>query len=157
MIIFKGIFSGIIATFLFDLYQYSLSYAYNIDKPKWNLVGRYFAGLKNKKFFTEKIDEELPIKNELLIGFLTHYFIGIIFGCIYILFNYIFFKDPSFFLAIIIGFVTVIGGWCVMMPFVYNIGYFASKKDERIQIMIQNLLAHFIFGVGLYAGFIIIN
>ncbi|SVE64096.1 uncharacterized protein METZ01_LOCUS516950, partial [marine metagenome] len=153
MIIIKGIFSGIIATLIFDLYQYSLSYAYNIDKPRWDLVGRYFAGLKNKKYFSEKIDEEIPIKYELLIGYVTHYFIGIIYGVMYVLFNYIFFEDPSFFLALSFGFATVIGGWCVMMPFVYNIGFFASKKEERMQIIVQNLLAHFIFGVGLYAGY----
>ena len=55
MFYLQGIISGIFATLLFDLFQISLSYAYNINKSKWNLVGRYFIGLKDKKYFREDI------------------------------------------------------------------------------------------------------
>ena len=43
-----------------------------------------------------------------------------------------------------------------MMPYAYNIGFFALKKEEWKQILVQNLLVHFIFGIGLYLGYIII-
>tara|TARA_B110000438_G_C15569124_1_gene544594 strand:+ start:94 stop:576 length:483 start_codon:yes stop_codon:yes gene_type:complete len=155
MFFLQGIISGLIATFLFDLYQISLSYAYNINKPKWNLVGRYFIGITKKNYFIENIESEKEITNELIIGYIIHYLIGLIFGAIYLLINKLLYVEPSIILALIIGFITVLGSWCIMMPLAYNMGFFASKKEEQKQIMVQNLIAHFIFGIGLYLGYVV--
>ena len=156
MFLIYGLIAGIIATLIFDLFQISLNYAYNINKSKWNLIGRYFIGvIKNNKFFVDNIEEEEIIDNELLIGYLVHYTIGSIFGLFYVSINLIFYSEPSLILALIIGFITVLGGWCIIMPYTYNIGFFASKKEEQFQILAQNLIAHFIFGIGLYIGFLI--
>ena len=155
MFFLQGIISGIIATLLFDLYQISLSYAYNINKSRWDLVGRYFLGLREKKYLVEDIINEKEIKHELIFGYIVHYTIGTLYGIIYVLLNILLYEAPSILLAIIIGFITVLGAWCIMMPFAFNIGFFAQKKDEQKQILIQNLLAHFIFGIGLYLGFLI--
>ena len=156
MFFFNGIVTGIIATIIFDIFQFSLSYAYNINKPRWDLVGRYFIGLKEKKFFREDIENEDQINNELFIGYFVHYAIGIIYGIFYVILNLFLSNNPSLYLALIIGFLTVLGAWCIMMPYAYNIGFFASKKEEQKQIIVQNLIAHFIFGVGLYIGYLII-
>ena len=40
-----------------------------------------------------------------------------------------------------------------MMPFAYNLGFFASKSDEKYQLIVQGLLAHFVFGTGLFIGY----
>tara|TARA_B100001540_G_C15707854_1_gene597063 strand:- start:551 stop:1024 length:474 start_codon:yes stop_codon:yes gene_type:complete len=157
MFLIEGIASGIIATLMFDLFQLSLSYSYNINRSRWDLVGRYFAGFKKKKYFCENLENDEPIKNELIIGYVAHYFIGIIFGILYVSINILIFDTPSIFLAILIGFVTVLFGWCIMMPYAYNIGFFANKKEEWKQILIQNLIVHFIFGIGLYIGYKIFN
>tara|TARA_Y100000590_G_scaffold452987_1_gene597149 strand:- start:1302 stop:1775 length:474 start_codon:yes stop_codon:yes gene_type:complete len=157
MYIIEGFVSGIVATIMFDIFQYTLYYSYNINRSRWDLVGRYFIGFKNKIYIRENLENDDPIKNELIIGYLIHYLIGSIFGLIYVLINTIFFNEPSIFLAIFVGFATVIGGWCIMMPYAYNIGFFAIKKDEWKQILAQNLLVHFIFGIGLFIGYIIVN
>ena len=94
--------------------------------------------------------------NELLVGYLVHYAIGVIYGIIYVIFNYMFYDYPSVFLAIIIGFIAVLGSWCIIMPFAINIGFFASKKEERFQLMAQNLIAHFVFGIGLFIGYLLV-
>ena len=156
MFLFDGIISGLVATGLFDFFQISLFYGYNIKKSKWNLIGRYVFGLKEKKYIVNDIESEDFIDKEIYIGYATHYLIGIIFGIIYVTINIILFNNPSWGLALFIGFITVLGGWCVTMPFIFNIGFFACKKEEQKQIMIQNLLAHFIFGVGLYFGYSLI-
>ena len=156
MFFIYGILTGIIATIIFDIFQFSLSYAYNINKARWDLVGRYFIGLKEKKFFRKDIENENQIKNELFIGYLVHYLIGVIYGIFYIILNLFLSNNPSLYLALIVGFITVLGAWCIMMPFAYNIGFFASKKEEQKQIIVQNLIAHFIFGVGLYIGYLTI-
>ena len=36
MFILQGIISGLLATIIFDIYQISLAYSYNVNKSKWN-------------------------------------------------------------------------------------------------------------------------
>ena len=38
------------------------------------------------------------------------------------------------------------------MPFAYNLGFFASKSEQRANLLVQNLIAHFVFGTGLFIG-----
>ena len=156
MFIIEGIISGIVATVLFDLFQKSLTFAYGINKAKWDLVGRYFIGVSRGKYVQEDLSSETIEKNELFIGYLVHYLIGVIYGLIYVIINSLFLEQPSLILALIIGFLTVLGSWCLMMPYAFNLGFFGSKIEEQKQVLVQNLLFHFIFGVGLFLGYIII-
>ena len=72
---------------IFDIYQYSLSYAYSTSKPKWYLIGRYVYGLKNRLYFREDISNEAEVENEFFIGYTSHYIIGSIFGITYVCLN----------------------------------------------------------------------
>ncbi len=155
MFIVEGIVSGLMATFLFDLFQISLTFSYGIKKAKWDLAGRYFIGVSKGKYIQEDIFNEPEEKNELFIGYVVHYLIGVIYGLIYVIINALFLEEPSLILALIIGFLTILGSWCFMMPYAYNLGFFASKTGEQKQIIVQNLLFHFVFGVGLFFGYII--
>ena len=152
MILFQGIISGLFATFIFDLFQSSLHYAYGIEKPKWNLLGRYFLGYKERKFIRKTLIDDEELDNELLWGYFFHYLIGIIYGIVFVIFNFLLFDYPSILMAYIFGFSTVLGSWCFLMPFAYNLGFFASKSEGRINLLIQNLIAHFVFGTGLFIG-----
>ena len=153
MFLIYGLIAGIIATILFDIYQIALNYAYGINKTRWDLVGRYFIGLKNNKYFRDDLINDLLEKYELIYGYLIHYTIGIIYGLFYILINLIFYDEPSILIALVYGFITILGDWCIMMPFAYNLGFFASKSDEKNQLIVQGLLAHFVFGIGLFIGY----
>ena len=152
MILLNGIISGLFATILFDIFNYSLNFAYGIERPKWNLLGRYFLGYKKNKFIRTNLINDEKIDNELLWGYFFHYAIGIIYGVIFVILNFLFFEYPSILLAYIFGFFTVLGGWCFLMPFAYNLGFFASKSEQRTNILVQNLIAHFVFGTGLFIG-----
>ena len=55
MFIIQGLISGLIATIIFDLFNQSLHFAYGIDKPKWNLLGRYFLGYKKGMYFRKSL------------------------------------------------------------------------------------------------------
>ena len=153
MYILQGIISGLVATIIFDLFNISLNFAYNIDKPKWNFLGRYFLGYKEGRFVRNNLKEDNALENELLWGYGIHYMIGIIFGLFYVLINLIFFNYPSLFIAYFVGFLTVLGAWCFLMPLAYNLGFFASKSDTQFKIMVQNLIGHFVFGTGLFIGY----
>ena len=155
MIILQGFISGLIATILFDLFNNSLNYAYNIDKPRWNLLGRYFIGYRQKRYFRVSLAEDEEEDNELFWGYIIHYIIGIIYGLIYVCLNVFFFDYPSLLIAYLFGFITVLGAWCFLMPFAFNLGFFASKSDQQFNILVQNLIGHFVFGTGLFIGYYI--
>ncbi|MBT6198845.1 MAG: DUF2938 family protein, partial [Pelagibacteraceae bacterium] len=91
-------------------------------------------------------------ENELIWGYVIHYLIGIIYGIFYISLNLLMFNHPSILLAYFIGFISVLGSWCYLMPFAFNLGFFASKSENKFKIMSQNLIAHFVFGTGLFIG-----
>ena len=152
MILLQGIISGLFATIIFDLYQLSINYAYGIEKPKWNLLGRYFLGYKEGKFIRETLIDDEELYNELFWGYFFHYLIGILYGIVFVILNFLLFDYPSILLAYIFGFSTVLGAWCFLMPFAYNLGFFASKSEERPNLLVQNLIAHFVFGTGLFVG-----
>ena len=152
MILLQGIISGLFATIIFDLYQLSLNYAYGIEKPKWNLLGRYFLGYKEGKFIRETLIDDEELYNELFWGYFFHYLIGILYGIVFVILNFLLFDYPSILLAYIFGFSTVLGAWCFLMPFAYNLGFFASKSEQKANLLAQNLIAHFVFGTGLFIG-----
>ena len=153
MFLIHGWVTEIIATALFDIYQIALNYGYGINKTRWDIVGRYFIGLKNNNYFREDLINDPSEKYELIYGYLVHYVIGIIYGFFYILINIIFYEEPSILIALIFGFLTILGSWCIMMPFANNLGFFASKSNEKFQLVVQGLLAHFFFGIGLFIGY----
>ena len=154
MIILQGFITGLIATIIFDIFNYSLNYAYNIKKPKWYLLGRYFIGYKQRRYFRVSIDDDDEEEdNELLWGYIIHYIIGIIYGLFYVCLNLLFFDYPSLLIAYLFGFIIVLGAWCYLMPFAYNLGFFASKSDQQLNILVQNLIGHFVFGTGLFIGY----
>ena len=155
MLIFQGLISGIIATIIFDLFNISLKFAYNIDKPKWNFLGRYFLGYKEGRYIRKSLQEDDDEENELLWGYIINYLIGIIYGLFYVFINLLIFDYPSLLIAYVVGFITVLGAWCYLMPFAYNLGFFASKSDQQFKTLTQNLIGHFIFGTGLFIGFYI--
>ena len=157
MILLQGITSGLFATIIFDLFQSSLNYAYGIEKPKWNLLGRYFLGYKESKFIRKTLIDDEELDNELFWGYFFHYLIGIIYGIIFVILNFLLFEYPSILLAYIFGFTTVLGAWCFLMPFAYNLGFFASKSEQRMKLLTENLIVHFVFGTGLFIGLYIIN
>ncbi len=153
--IFQGVISGFVATLILDLFNLSLNYSYNIDKPKWNFLGRYFLGYKKGKYIRKTLQDDNEEDNELFWGYIFHYLIGIIYGVIYVLSNLLITDYPSLLIAYVFGLFTVFGAWCYLMPFAYNLGFFASKSDQQFKILVQNLIGHFIFGTGLFIGYYI--
>ena len=152
MFIIQGLISGIIATIIFDIFQQTLSYAYGVDRPKWNLIGRYFLGYKKGIYTRVSISDDVDEKNELIWGYMIHYLIGIIYGIFYVSLNLFIFNYPSILIAYFVGLISVLGAWCYLMPFAFNLGFFASKSESRLKTISQNLIAHFIFGTGLFIG-----
>ena len=63
MFLIYGLIAGIIATLIFDLFQISLSYAYNINKS--NFIKRYF---QEKKYGKNLVKEVFKINPDVIIS-----------------------------------------------------------------------------------------
>ena len=120
------------------------------------MLGRYFIGYRQRRYFRISLENDDAENNELLWGYIIHYVIGIIYGLFYVCLNLLFFDYPSLLIAYLFGFITVLGAWCYLMPFAYSLGFFASNSDQQFNILAQNLIGHFVFGTGLFIGYYII-
>ena len=96
MFIIQGIVSGLIATIIFDLFNQSLNYAYNLNKPKWFLLGRYFIGCTRGNYLRDSLEVDDEENNELIWGYGIHYLIGIIYGLFYVFLIFYFLITPLY-------------------------------------------------------------
>ena len=80
----KIIIVGIISCLAMDLWQQVLKKISGIPSSNWRIVGRWFLMIFSaKKIFNPTITEELPLKNENLIGWLVHYSVAVIYVLFY--------------------------------------------------------------------------
>ena len=74
MEIFQIVIVGILSCFAMDMWQRLLKLLYDINTSDWSVVGRWFLLLVSRgKIYNPTIDEEAPIKNELIVGSMVHY------------------------------------------------------------------------------------
>ena len=130
MEIFHIVIVGILSCFAMDMWQRLLKLLYAINPSDWGVVGRWFVlVIKKGKIYNPTIDEEMPINNELIIGWVFHYFVAIL----YSIFFYILLKyeicNASLINGVIFGFLSVIVPWFFFMP-VLGKGFMAHKTKN---------------------------
>lgn len=74
----KTIIIGVGATFAMDIWSFILS-LFKIKSLNYSLLGRWVGCIPKGKFFQDKIFNSPSLKNELIIGWLSHCIIGISF------------------------------------------------------------------------------
>ena len=78
---FHIIIVGLLSCLVMDLWQRLLKLTYGINPSDWKIIGRWFIYLVLKqKVYNPNIENEEPYENELLIGWIFHYFIGIVYS-----------------------------------------------------------------------------
>ncbi|WP_024771916.1 DUF2938 domain-containing protein [Aquimarina macrocephali] len=154
--ILKTIIIGIGATFTMDIWSYILS-LFKIKSLDYSLLGRWVGYMPKGKFFHNKIFNSPSLKNELVIGWLSHYIIGISFAFLLV---FVCSKDwlanPTFQPAILIGLVTIVAPFFIMQP-AFGFGVALSDIPNPTIGRIKSLLTHTIFGIGLYLSAILLN
>ncbi|MDO6428753.1 DUF2938 domain-containing protein [Thalassotalea sp. 1_MG-2023] len=151
--IIYSVLIGTGATVLFDLWSLLLEKMFNMPPLNWQMVGRWIGLMREGKFYHQKISQSKAVKNELLIGWLTHYLIGIIFAGIFLLIHKVSFSllTVSFLSCITFGIVTVVFPFFIMQPCM-GLGIAASKTPKPHVARIRSLINHMVFGVGLYVA-----
>lgn len=156
-LIFPGVIIGVGATVAMDLWAIILNKFFAQPKANWAPVGRWFYHLKNGKVFHETIAEAAPYRHEMALGWISHYAVGILYGLLLVLImGPAWLSEPTVLPAWIWGIVTVAAGWFLLQPGL-GIGWAASKTPNPTKARAMNLIAHTVFGLGLWLTALLIR
>ncbi|MFC3550235.1 DUF2938 domain-containing protein [Lysobacter cavernae] len=146
---------GIGATALLDAWAWSLR-RFGISSLDWCLAGRWMGHSPRGRFVHESIGHATPVKGECLLGWGLHYASGIAFAALLLaLAGSDWAQRPTLAPALAVGLGTVILPFFVMQPGM-GAGIAASKTPDptraRARARLRSLLAHAVFGVGMYVS-----
>lgn len=150
-IAWKTLAAGIGATALMDVWAVLLNRVFGLALPNWALVGRWFAHVPRGTLFHKDIGHAKPVGSELAIGWAAHYATGIVYAAALVaIAGAQWLAAPTFLPAFILGMVTVGAGWFLLHPGM-GAGWASSLKPNPWKIRFLNILAHTVFGFGMFA------
>ena len=117
MEIFHIVIIGIVSCLAMDMWQRLLKLLYDINPSDWGVVGRWFLLVMSRgKIYNLTIDEEDPIKNELIIGWMVHYSVAIMYSVFFFILLEYEICNASLMNGVIFGLLSVIVPWFFFMP-----------------------------------------
>jgi hypothetical protein len=144
------IFTGVLATALTDAWTLARRRLFAIPLPNFALVGRWISHVARGRVFHASIAASLEARAELFIGWITHYFIGIAFACLLVIFcGTEWFLHPTLPPALVVGVGTVAAPFFIMQP-AMGAGIAASRTPHPGAARFHSLVMHAVFGLGLY-------
>jgi len=149
-LLLQGAVLGVGATVLMDLWQQAFGRLPGQAPPNWRPVGRWFWHLRDGEVFHPAIGEAAPSPNDLAVGWIAHYAVGILYGMVFALIvGPRWFAAPTFLPAWIFGIVTVAAGWFLLQPGM-GLGWAAARTPNPTKVRAISLLNHTVFGLGLW-------
>ena len=148
----RAVLIGIGATVLLDLWSLFATRAFGVTAPNWGLVGRWIGYLPRGRLIHDNIARTPPVRGERAIGWCTHYAVGIIYAALLLaIWGPGWARHPTPAPALILGVLTLIAPFFVMQPGM-GAGIAASKTPNPNAARLRSLVAHTVFGIGLYAS-----
>ncbi|UXM95477.1 DUF2938 domain-containing protein [Bartonella sp. HY329] len=152
---FSIIIIGIGATLIMDLWALFLKKIFAISSLDYRLVGRLIGHMRHGQLSHNNILKSQPIAGEKILGWFSHYLIGIIFAAILIYFtgkNWL--QHPSLWPALVMGLISTVMPFFIMQP-AFGFGFAANKTPQPFIARVKSLNAHLSFGLGLYIAALI--
>ena len=141
---------GIGATLVLDLWALFLRRAFNIPLPNYCLVGRWLRYMPGGTFKHKSIAAASRKDLECTLGWIAHYATGAVFAlALVVLASPRWLQQPTVLPALLLGVATVLVPFFVMHPS-FGLGVAASKTPNPAQARLRSLMAHTVFGLGLY-------
>ncbi len=149
MEIFHIVIIGIVSCVVMDLWQKLLKLLYSINPSDWSVVGRWFAlVVSNRQIYNPTIDQVAPIKNELIIGWIVHYSVAILYSIFfYILLEYGI-CTASLINGIFFGLISVVVPWFFFMP-VLGKGFLGMKTPSPLMACSLAVGSHIAIGASI--------
>jgi hypothetical protein len=154
--IVRVVLIGCGATLVMDIWLMFLK-RLGVQTLNFALIGRWIGHLFHGRIAHASIGKASPIANETLLGWITHYAVGIAFAFLLIsIAGDAWARAPSLGIAILVGVCTVAFPLLVMQP-AMGLGVAASKTLTPIKNCIRSLINHSVFGLGLFLSAVVID
>ena len=151
-LISQALLLGIGATLILDLWTLLLARGLIIPGANWAMVGRWIGHFPRGRFVHPSIAQAAAVPGEHALGWLAHYLIGVGFAALLLLICGLeWARQPTLAPALIIGVVTVAAPFLLMQPGM-GAGIAASKMPKPNVARLRSLMAHSVFGLGLYGA-----
>lgn len=137
------------ATLVMDIWLIFLK-RIGVQTLNFAFIGRWIGHLFLGRMAHTSIGKASPIANEILLGWMTHYAVGIAFAFLLTgIAGTGWASSPSLGIALVVGLGTVAFPLLVMQP-AMGLGIAASKTPSPLKSCLRSLLNHGVFGLGLF-------
>lgn len=148
---------GIGGTVAMDVWAVTLQRLVGTPATNWPMVGRWLGHMPKGRFHHENMGAAAAIGGEAAIGWMFHYGIGIAYGLMLVAVNgNAWLVEPTVLPAVLLSLVLLAAPYFVMMPGL-GFGIAGSKTPKPNVTRLKSVLAHTMFGLGMYATALFIN
>ena len=151
-LIVTGVVAGVLGTLVMDSLNYLVARMRMISRIEVAMIGRMSAGWARGRFRYENPTDMEQIHNEMVIGLVTHYAIGVALAVPYVL-GWSFFVggSPSPVWALVYGIATTVASWFFVFPSM-GLGVFGRLSPDGMKAPLSSLANHLFYGLGLAVG-----
>lgn len=154
--LFQAVLIGTGATLFMDLYALGIGLL-GLKSLDYRFVGRWIGHFPKGKFFHQTILQASPVKYELILGWITHYVIGITFALLLVAFTgKKWLESPSIAPALLVGMLTIVAPFLVMQP-AFGFGVAGSNFPDPNKARFMSMITHGVYGTGLYLSALGLN
>ncbi len=148
--VFQSAFLGVLSTFFLDVWNFGRHWLFDVPLTKYEFIGRWLLYMLEGRFVHDSIRKADPLAGELLIGWIGHYAIGILFAMMLLgLWGLKWLRKPTLFPALFVGMVTVAIPYFIMQPGMGS-GIAGSLTPDPVAARIKVIISHLVFSAGLY-------
>ncbi|MBO2686757.1 hypothetical protein AYI74_08470 [Shewanella algae] len=141
---------GVGATLVMDIWALAQKVLLGIPSLSYPMVGRWIGHLPKGKLIHSPIGASATIKGEAWLGWGAHYLIGIIFAAILLaICGSQWLQAPKIMPALLLGIISVLAPFLILQPGL-GAGLAARRTPAPWTARGRSLLAHTVFGLGLY-------
>jgi len=148
----RGVLVGAGGAALMDAWALLARRAFGIQGLDYAMLGRWIGHLPRGRFFHERIASADPVRGERLLGWASHYAIGIAFAFLLLaIVGLDWARSPTIGPPMLVGLGTIVAPWFVLQPGM-GAGIAASKTPHPRAARLRNLATHAVYGLGLYVS-----
>jgi hypothetical protein len=151
-LLFRSFLIGAGATAVLDLWSATRLRLFRVPFPNYPMVGRWIGHFPAGRFAHADIARSSAVVGEGVIGWAAHYAIGILYAAVLLAIRGPeWAQHPTPVPALVFGLLTVAAPFLLMQPGMGQ-GLAASRTPNPGLARIRSILAHLVFGFGLYAS-----